>query len=115
MPNLNANQVIAIVLVVLGVCVASTAQLTDLFGPHAAKTIVSVSGLLMSILSGVLGVITGQGSQIRAVQNMAGVDKILVNGRANETLASLAVDPTQQKIEPTRGSEQAVQTAAKGN
>lgn len=97
--NLNANQVIAIVCVVLGVLVASTAQLTDLFGPAVAKYVVSAAGLLSSIMAGVLGVMTGQASQVKAVQGMPGVEKIVVNEKANSTLASIAVDPSQKKVE----------------
>jgi len=47
--NFNRNQVIGIVIVVLGVLTASTSQLTDLFGPGATKAIVSASTLLMSM------------------------------------------------------------------
>lgn len=111
--NLNFNQVIAIVLVILGVLVASTAQLTDLFGPIATKTIVSVSSLGMSILSGVLGVMTGQASQLKAVQDMPGVEKITVNSQANATLAALAVDPAQSKIKATPEAAATVQATAK--
>ena len=112
--NININQIIAIVLVVLGVCSASTAQLTDLFGAGAAKYIISGSGLLTSILSGVLGIITGQGSIIKAVQAMPGVERISVNSQANSTLATLAVDPNQGKIETIPGAAAAVAATAKG-
>ena len=112
--NLNINQVLAIALVILGVFVASTAQLTDLFGPAVAKTIVSVSGLFMSILSGIVGVLTGQSSQIKAVQAMPGVEKIVVNAQANSTLAGLAVDPAQEKIETAPGAGAAVARTAAG-
>lgn len=111
--NLNINQVISIALVVLGVFVASTAQLTDLFGPNVAKTIVSLSGLLMSIMSGVLGIITGQSGQLKAVQAMPGVEKIVVNSMANNTLASLAVDQQQDKIEAMPSAAAAVAATAK--
>ena len=71
MHKLTTSQVFAISLVVLGVLVSSTAQLTELFGPEATKYIVSAAGLLVSILSGISAVLTGQGSQIRAVVKMA--------------------------------------------
>lgn len=110
---MNANQVLAIILVVLGVFVASTAQLNDLLGTTDAKIIVSISSLLMSILSGVLGILTGQGGQIRAVQSMPGVDKIVVNSQANSTLATMAVDPSQDKIETAPGAAGAVAATAR--
>lgn len=111
--NLNINQVLSLILVVLGVFVASTAQLTDLFGPLVAKTIVSLSSLLMAMMSGALAIITGQSSQIKAVQAMPGVEKIVVNSQANSALATLAVDPAQAKIETTPASAAAVQATAR--
>lgn len=110
--NLNRGQALSILIVVLGVLVASTSQLTDLFGPAITKYIISSATLLMSILAGVNTIIQGQGSQIAAVQAMPGVEKIIVNERANATLATLAVDPAQNKIEPTQKAASAVQATA---
>lgn len=114
MLNLNLNQIFAIVLVVLGVATASTAQMTELFGPVAAKTVATSAGLLTSILSGVLGVLTGQASQVKAVQAMPGVESILVNAKANQTLAAIAVDPNQSKVQVVPGDVNKVTETAKG-
>lgn len=111
---MNQKQVILIFLVVLGVLTASTAQLTDIFGPQNTKVIVSVAGLLNSTLAGILGIITGQGYTVREVQDMAGVEKIVVNKNANETLASLAVNPLNDKIESKPGDAAAISETAKG-
>lgn len=111
--NLNRGQVLSIVILVLGVLVASTSQLTDLFGPRVTKDIVSVSTLLMSILAGINSILQGQGSQIAAVSAMPGVDKIIVNSKANSTLATMAVDPLQAKIgAATPEAQRAVQATA---
>lgn len=110
--NINRGQVLSILIVVLGVCVASTAQLTDLFGPAITKYITSSAGLLLAIFAGINTQLQSQGSQIAAVQSMAGVDKIVVNERANPTLATMAVDPTNPKIAPTAQAERAVQATA---
>lgn len=115
MKNLTAGQWLGIILAVLGVLAASTVQLTDLFGPSIAKTIGTVANLLMTTLSSILVVITGQAAQLQAVQAMPGVEKITVNARANETLATLAVDPAQPKIEPLPQAAAAVQRAAQSN
>lgn len=112
--NLNGNQIIAIILVVLGVLTASTAQLNDLLGPVLAHVIVSVASLSMAILSGVLGVLTGQASAVRAVSAMPGVEKILVNAQANQTLAKLAVAEDQDKVQPTPQAQSSVAQIAKG-
>ncbi len=112
--NLNQNQIIAIIIAVLSVLSGATAQLTDLFGALVAKDVVSVSGLITTILSSVLAVITSQGSQIKNVLQMPGVDHISVNAEANSTLATIAVDPKQAKIEPTAAALQQVAEIAKG-
>jgi hypothetical protein len=112
--NLNAKQIIALVVVVLGVLTASTAQLTDIFGPSAAKLMISVAGILNSILAGVLSVISSQTGIVKDVQAMQGIDSLIVNSQANSTLASMALDPAQNKIVTKRGSEEAVRVAAQG-
>lgn len=112
--NLNGKQIISIVGVVISVLMVSTSQLTDLFGAGTAKTIVSISGLANMILQGVMTVITSQGSTIRDVAAMQGVEKITVNSQANSTLATLAVDPLQNKVAPTQAAEVAVTQIAKG-
>jgi hypothetical protein len=109
---MTINQIIAMVLVVLGVFTASAAQLTELLGPGLAKAIVSISSLLTSILSGWIGVFSGQAATLKQVQDMPGVDKIVVNKQANTTLATLAVDPTQPKIEASPEAEAKVQQTA---
>lgn len=96
--NLNINQILSIVLVLLSVLVGSTAQLTDLFGPMVTKDIVSIASLLMAFMNGILVVITGQTGQIKAVRDMPGIEKLVVNDQANAALATMAVDPTEPKI-----------------
>jgi len=114
--TLNLRQVLALILAVLGAITASTAQLTDLFGPTAAKTVISIAGLLNTILSVVVATTSGQASVIRDVQAMPGVDKIIVNEKANSTLASLAVDPKNEKIDAKPSAQAAVNaTAARSN
>lgn len=109
---MNSKQWLSIGLVLLGVLTAGSAQLTDLLGPQAAKAIVSLAGLLNSALGGVLAIISTQSGLVKDVQAMPGVEKITVNAQANPTLAGLAVDPAQDKIEPAPGATAQVQAAA---
>jgi hypothetical protein len=112
--NLNTNQVIAIIIAVLGVITLSTAQLTDLFGAQIAKYIVSGSAFLGTVLSAVLSNTTNQSATVRAVASMPGVESITVNSQANKILAQVAVDPTLDKIAPTPAAAAAVNALAKG-
>lgn len=114
--NLNAKQIISIIGAVLGVLMISTSQLTDLLGPSAAKTIVSIAGLVNTVLSSIMAVITSQGSTVREVRAMPGVEHIEVNEHANATLAAIAVDPDEPKVSATPRAQAAVTaTAAKGD
>lgn len=115
MVHLNGKQIIAIVGAVISVLMVSSAQLTDLLGPGMAKTITTIAGLTNMILQSVTVALTSQGSQIKDVLAMPGVEKISVNGEANKTLASIAIDKNVDKIAPTPAAMQEVtQTAKQG-
>lgn len=112
--NLTPVQIIGLVLVINGALIGSTAQLTDLFGPVAVKYIIAIASIGNSIFGGIITMVTGQGSQIRNVLAMPGVEKISVNGQASPALATLAVDPAQDKIAPTTAAmDKVTATAAK--
>lgn len=112
--NINLKQGISIVIAVLGVLMVSTTNLADLFGPTAAKSIVSIAALLNSILGSTLAVITSQTGTVKDVLAMPGVEKINVNAQANQTLAAIAIDPTVDKISATPQAQAAVTATAKG-
>lgn len=111
--NLNGKQIISIVGAVISVLMVSSAQLTDLLGPGMAKTIVTVAGLTNMILQSVTVAITSQGSTVKDVLAMRGVEKIDVNSQANATLATIAVDKNQDRIAPTPAALQAVTATAR--
>ena len=113
--NLTRNQVLAIVLAVLGVLAGSATQLTDLFGTNVAKTLVTASSLVQTVLASILAALTGQSAQVKDVLAMPGVEKITVNAAANQTLSAIAVDPKVDKISPAQGDMTAVTETAKGN
>jgi len=114
--NLNGKQIISIVGAVLSVLMISTAQLTDLFGPGVAKTVVSIAGLGNTIISSVMAVITGtltQDAQVKQVLDMPGVSRIAINKQASPVLAAMAMDPDIDKISPTESDRLAVAQTAK--
>lgn len=112
--QLNTKQLLGIIGVVLGVLITSSSALTDIFGVGTAKTIIALAGMLNSTVSGVLMVLNSQGSTIKDVLAMPGVEKINVNGQANKTLSAIAVDPNQDKIGPTPAAMDVVTQTAKG-
>ena len=115
---MNLAQKLALTIGILGFVTSGSTQLTDIFSPFGSiaplivKQIVSLAGFVSGILGVVLTFTTGQSSQLLAVQDMRGVEKVLVNAQANATLAALAIDPTQAKIEATPAAQQVVQATA---
>lgn len=114
MKNLTFNQWLLIIVAILGAVAASTTQLMDLFGPTVTKSIQAGVNLCMTVLSAIVAATSGQANLVRAVEGMPGVEKITVNEQANKTLASLAVDPAREKIEPVPVVEKVVQQIANG-
>lgn len=112
--QLTGKQIFGIIGAVLSVITLSTTQLTDLIGPGATKTVVSLAALINTILQSVIVAMSGQGSLVTDVQAMPGVEKITINSKANSTLAGLAVADENPKIEAAPGAQQAVNEAAKG-
>lgn len=96
--GLNLRQMMAILIAILSVLAVSTTNLSDLFGPTAAKIIVSASNMLNAMLAGILGVITGQAAMVKDVAAMPGVEPIKVNAKANSVLAAIAMDPNVDKV-----------------
>lgn len=111
--KLTPLQIIGIILVINGALIGSSAQLTDLFDPHTAKIIISIASLGNSIFGGVVTLISGQGAQIKNVLAMPGIENITVNRQASAALATIAVDPDQNKIAPTPAAAQTVAATAK--
>lgn len=111
--NATPQQIIAMALVLLGAITGGTAQLTNVIGAGSTQIVVSLASLGTTILSGWMMIITGQSGVLQQVQAMPGVEKIMVNAKANQTLASLAVDDKQEKIEAMPAAAQAVAATAK--
>lgn len=98
MNNVTPIQWFLILIAFLGALSGSTAQMTDLFGPTVAKDIASGASFLSGLISAILIPLNGQGSQVKSVRSMPGVEDIQVNRQANPTLAALAMDPNENKI-----------------
>ena len=114
MMNLSTVQILALILVILGAITGGTGQLTEIAGPGVTRILVATASLATTIISGFIMVLTGQSSIVKSVQAMPGVESITVNAKANETLASMAIDPTNDKIQVTPEAQKKVEeTAAK--
>lgn len=113
--NITSKQWFQIVSGIISGLITGAALLNPLFGESLALKIVSVLGILNIMLSSVGTTLSGQGELVKDVLNMKGVEKIDINAQANKTLAQIAVDPTIDKISPTRDAQAAVTATAAGN
>src|ERR1700748_85103 len=95
--NLTPLQIIGIILAINGALTGATAQLTDLVGPLVAKDIVSIASLGSAILGGIITSMSGLGTQAKNV--VGGGASIAVGPQADPRLATLAMDPSQSKID----------------
>jgi hypothetical protein len=117
--NLTSVQKITLAIAALGFLSGAGTQLTDIFSPLGSmapvvvKEIISISGFVSGFLSVVLYFASGQVAQLKAVQAMPGVESILLNSKANQTAAILALDPKQDKIEAIPAAKAAVEATAK--
>lgn len=113
--NLTLIQKIAITMAVLGVLSTSGVQLTDIAGAPLAKTIVSVAGLVNSVLAAIVAVLSGQGAIVKQVAQMDGVARISVNENANPVLAQIATASDQPKVGATDpATREVLKETAKG-
>lgn len=110
---MNFKQILGGIVVVLSVLMISTAQLTDIFGPAVAKSIVSLASILNGICGGWLTILTNQANTVAAAATTKGVE-VQVSKDAPPAVAALAVNENQQSISPAPGQEQAVADVAKG-
>lgn len=110
--NLTPKQWMAIAAAILSAMAVATTQMTDIFGPTLAKSIMAAAGLVSTVLNTVLAILTSQTGTVRDVQSMPGVESIVVNKDANSTLATMAVNRAEAKVEIKPGAEAAVKDTA---
>lgn len=112
--NITALQWIGIVLIVNGVLTGSVNEMTDLLGAVWAKHIVSLCVMGSGICGGLITMFGGQGAMIKNVAAMPGVERITVNGNANQTLAQAASIDGVSKVYPVPQATDTVSRIAKG-
>ena len=115
MLNIQPKQWFTIVSGFVSSLITGAALLNPLFGEGLSLKIVAALGIVNLLLNSVQTAFTGQAQLIKDVAAMPGVEKITVNEKANPTLASVAVDPTVDKVAPTRADMDVVSQTARGN
>ncbi len=113
--SITPLQWLGILLVINGALIGSAANLTDLFGAGVSHTVVSIASIGNSVVGGIITFLSGQGSMVKQVAAMPGIQTITVNSEANKTLAQIAVSgaPDAQKVEAAPASATLVAAIAK--
>jgi hypothetical protein len=109
--NLTLVQWIGIMVGLNSLLMGATPQLTVLFGTGAVPYIIALATLGNGALGVFVTVIGGLGNQ--AANVMAGGASIAVGPNASPTLAKMAMDPSQEKIDAQPGAAAAVAAIAK--
>lgn len=117
---MTTAQKIALTIGILGYVATGGTQLTDILAPFGSmapvivKELVALAGFTSGTLGIVLTFMTGQAGQIKAVEDMPGVEKLIFNKKANQTAAAIAVSDDHPKVEAVPGAEAALAQIAKG-
>jgi hypothetical protein len=114
--NLTMLQWVGIIILFNGTVIGGTSELADLLIPAVAiKAIVAVCSMGNVFLGGLVTMFSSQGSLVRTVNDMPGIDKLVVNASANHVLAAAVVsdDPSTSKLEAAPGAAQAIAATAK--
>lgn len=83
---------VGIIILFNSTLIGGSSQLGDLaLSPGAVKAILAVATLGNGFLGGLVTMLSTQGSVVRQVAAMPGIDSIRVNADANQTLAQIAV------------------------
>lgn len=112
--DITQTQWVAFVIGAASFLGGATAQLTTLFGAAGATYVASACAIVSGLAGVFLMATTGQSAQVKQVLAMPGVEKISVNSQANQTLASIAIDPKADKIAPTQAALVDVTKTAQG-
>lgn len=110
--NLTIHQVLLIFVAICSALSASSATLGDIFDARTVKMIVGFSNMLNTVIASVVVALTGQAGLVKQVAAMPGVEEIKVNDQANQVLAAVAMDETQDKVVPIPSQEHAISEKA---
>lgn len=116
--ELTPLQWIGIIILFNGTLIGGSSYLQDLLlGTVIVKAVIAVASLGNMFLGGLVTMFSSQGSMVRSVAAMPGVEKIAVNGLANQTLAQIATSTAQDsaKVEATPAAQAAVTQIARAS
>lgn len=115
MLNIQPKQWIQITSTILASLITSAALFETLLGQQVAIKLIAALGIMNIVVGSIGTAVSGQAQLVKDVAAMPGVERISINQNANPILAAVAVDPTQDKVAPTRADMDVVAQTARGN
>lgn len=112
--QLNAKQVIVIILAMIGFTATGIQQLEPVLGVTMVKAIASICTFVGGLMAAAMAPFLSNASLVKDASNVTGVEPIRINPQANQALAALAVDPSFSNIGPTEHEYEAVEAKASG-
>ena len=105
---------IGIIILFNGTLIGGTNYLKDLFlSQIIVNAIVAFASLGNMFLGGLVTMFGSQGSIVKQVAAMPGVEPLKINASANHTLAAIAMDPSIDKVEALPSAQAQVAATAK--
>lgn len=109
--NLNAKQIVLIVLAMIGFTATGIQQLEPVIGVVAVKAVASICTFVGGLMAAALAPFLSNASVVKDAGSINGVE-VKVDRNAAPAIAALAVDQSDNGISPVRGEEAAVSQKA---
>jgi len=111
--QLNAKQVVVIILAMIGFTATGIQQLEPVIGHTAVLAVSSICTFVGGLMAAALAPFLSNSSIVFDAKEQKGV-QVFVNRNAAPAIAAMAVDPQQQSIQPAPGEGAAVKQVAEG-
>lgn len=105
--NLNAKQIVLIILAMIGFTATGIQQLEPVIGVVAVKTVASLCTFIGGLIAAAMAPFLSNASVVKDAGSVQGVE-VNIDRTAPQNIAALAVDATQTSISPKPGEERAV-------
>jgi hypothetical protein len=113
--NFTFQQKLSMTIGFVGAATSAFGALGPLLTPTETLIGTVIFGFVSACLAVVGTVTSSQSAQVQAVAALPGVEKVVVNAKANQPLAQQAVDQSQSKVVPLPEAASAVQATAKAS
>lgn len=113
MPNLNAKQIVLIILAMIGFTATGIQQLEPVIGVVAVKAVASICTFIGGLMAAALAPFLSNASVVKDAGSLTGVE-VQVHRTATPSIAALAVAEVDNGVAPAPGESVALARLAEG-